>query len=122
MAEKSYVDLEALYGALDAARDGRGLSWRQVAKQVGTSPTTFTRLAQGRGTDADTFAALVNWLGMSADSFMRGAKPKRSGEPRTVAAISAFLRADRSLRPEETEALDKIMRSAYRALRAARTE
>jgi transcriptional regulator with XRE-family HTH domain len=122
MPEKTFVDLEGLYGALKAERENRALSWRDVAREVGTSPSTFTRLAQQRGTDAETFARLVAWLGVSADAFLRNAQPRRGQPTRTVAAISSYLRADRSLRPEETEALEKIMSSAYRALRAARNQ
>lgn len=122
MPDQTYVDLEALYGALNAERENRALSWRDVARQAGTSPSTFTRLAQQRGTDAETFARLVSWLGVSADTFLRKPASKRAQPTRTVAAISSFLRADRSLRPEETEALEKIMSSAYKALRAARPE
>ena len=114
---KPHIDLEALYDALNAERSERGMSWRELGKQIGTSASTFTRLAQGRGTDADTFASLVAWLGMSADSFVRGATPPK-GQPRTVAAISGYLRADRSLTRAESEDLDTIVRSAYKALRA----
>lgn len=117
---KPHIDLEALYGALNAEREHRGMSWREVAKEIGTSASTFTRLAQGRGTDADTFATLVAWLSVSADHFVRGNAPARRQPPKTVAAISSYLRADRSLSREESEALDKIMRSAYNALRSAR--
>jgi len=119
VASKPHIDLEALYGALNAERENRGLSWRELGKEIGTSASTFTRLAQGRGTDADTFATLVAWLGVSADHFVRGNEPPK-GQPRTVAAISSYLRADRSLSREESDALDKIMRSAYKALRSAR--
>src|SRR2546428_10301195 len=93
MASKPHIDLEALYGALNAERENRGLSWRELGKEIGTSASTFTRLAQGRGTDADTFATLVAWLGVSADHFVRGNEPPK-GQPRTVAAISSYLRAD----------------------------
>lgn len=117
---KPHIDLAALYGALNAERENRGLSWRDVGREIGASPSTFTRMAQGRGTDANTFALLVAWLGVSADHFVRGNAGSKNQPTRTVAAISSYLRADRSLSPEETEALEKIMRSAYNALRAAR--
>jgi transcriptional regulator with XRE-family HTH domain len=116
---RPHIDLEALYGALNAERENREMSWREVGKEIGTSPSTFTRLAQGRGTDADTFATLVAWLGVSADHFVRGNEPVK-GQPRTVAAISSYLRADRSLSRQESDGLDRIMRSAYAALRAGR--
>lgn len=117
---KPHVQFEALYEALNVEREHRGMSWREVAKAIGTSASTFTRLAQGRGTDANTFASLVAWLGVSADTFVKRSEPARAQPLKTVAAISSYLRADRNLSREESEALDKIMRSAYNALRSAR--
>src|SRR5258708_4432630 len=70
VAGKSRLDTEALYAALDAQRQGRDLSWRQLAKEVGVSPSTMTRLAQRQRPDIDAFAALVRWLGQPADNFL----------------------------------------------------
>ncbi|WP_372672775.1 helix-turn-helix domain-containing protein [Amycolatopsis kentuckyensis] len=42
------IDVIALHGALDAAREARELSWRQLAKLLDVSPSTMSRLANGR--------------------------------------------------------------------------
>src|SRR5688572_16299806 len=116
---EGHVDLGALYAALDAQRTERGLSWRQLAAEAGVSPSTLTRMAQGRRPDVDGFAALVQWLGLPADSFFRKATRKKQREPEPIAAISSLLRARRDLTPESAAALEDIIRAAYRRLRSA---
>ena len=95
---EAHLDVEALYAALDAQRKSKKLSWRQLAAQVDTSPSTLTRMARGKRPDVDSFAALVEWLGVSADQFLRPAQPsptKKKAEP--MAMISTYLRASKDL-------------------------
>jgi transcriptional regulator with XRE-family HTH domain len=109
------VDVEALYAALDNKRKAHGTSWREVARELDVSPSTFSRMAQGRRPDVDTFATLLRWLGMPAESFMRGAEATtRPEEP--VAMVSSYLRSARNLKPEDAEALEDIFRAAYKRL------
>ena len=54
------INVPALYAALDGARKSKGLSWRQVAREVGCSPSTMTRLANDYRPDADAFMALTH--------------------------------------------------------------
>jgi transcriptional regulator with XRE-family HTH domain len=107
------VDLGALYNALDSKRRGEGLSWRELARQLEISPSVFTRLAQGRRPELETYLTMVSWLGASAEDFVAGEKPSQDEAQETVAAISTYLRADRSLRPESAEAIESIVRTAY---------
>jgi transcriptional regulator with XRE-family HTH domain len=109
------VDVEALYAALDSKRKTRGVSWREIARELDVSPSTFSRMAQGRRPDVDTFATLLRWLGMPAESFMRGAtSPAATEEP--VAMVSSYLRSARNVSPEDAEALEDIFRAAYNRL------
>jgi transcriptional regulator with XRE-family HTH domain len=109
------VDVEALYAALDSKRKATRTSWRDVARELDLSPSTFSRMAQGRRPDVDTFATLLRWLGMSAESFMRGtAPPAATEEP--VAMVSSYLRSARNISPEDAEALEDIFRAAYNRL------
>ncbi|HXG08679.1 MAG TPA: helix-turn-helix transcriptional regulator [Gemmataceae bacterium] len=107
------IDVEALYAALDAKRQQEDLSWRELAHKLKISPSTLTRMAQGRRPDVDAFATLLRWLGMSADAFMRPT-PKKKEEANTVAMISSYLRADRNIEPQDAEALEDIIKAAYR--------
>jgi len=112
------LDTDALYAALDQRRQSSELSWRQVAQEAGVSPSTLTRLGQGKRPDVDGFAALVKWLGQSADDFLR---PKHVDEDDertdTMAVISAHLRSSKNLSSESAEALEDILRAAYKRLK-----
>jgi len=66
-------DGEALYAALDSQRCSRGMSWRQVALEVGVSVSTLTRTKQGGRLEVDGMLAMVRWLGRTVESFTRGA-------------------------------------------------
>ena len=109
-------DTEAFYAALDAQRQGRRLTWKQVAGESGVSASTLTRMAQGRRPDLDGLAKLCAWSGLSADHFIR----KVSGpgkEPETLAKIATYLRADPHLEPESAEMLDQLIRVTYERFR-----
>lgn len=62
MARNPTLDRQALYLAADDLRDARGLSWRDVALEVGISASTFSKLAQGKAPDADNLLRIVVWL------------------------------------------------------------
>jgi transcriptional regulator with XRE-family HTH domain len=109
------VDVEALYAALDNKRRAHGTSWREIARQLEVSPSTFSRMAQGRRPDVDTFATLLRWLGMPAESFMRGTKATADAEE-PVAMVSSYLRSARNVTAEDAEALEDIFRAAYNRL------
>jgi transcriptional regulator with XRE-family HTH domain len=115
-------DQAGFYEAVDAARVEAGLSWRQLAGQLSLSPSTFSRLSQGRRPDVDTFVKLLAWLGRPASDFMEGAVPAAPVDQShrdTVREISESLRHDPELSPETARALEEIVRVAYHRLRGA---
>lgn len=115
---ESRLDTDALYAALNSKRRSEGLSWRQLAKEVNISPSTLTRLGQGKRPDVDGFAVLVEWLGVSADEFLvpgPGGKPEE--QPNTLAVISTHLRSSKELSEESAKYLDEIIRAAYEGLK-----
>lgn len=109
------VDIQALYAALDGKRQARRLSWRDVAQELGISPSTFTRLAQQRRPDVDTFASLVKWLAVPAESFMRSSD-ESADAPEPMSVISTYLRSSKHLSSEHAEALEDIIQAAYKHL------
>jgi transcriptional regulator with XRE-family HTH domain len=113
------VDVEALYAALDAKRKGQVKSWRELGKELGIAPSTFTRMAQGHTPDTNSFATLLRWLGMDAEHFTT---PRRTTSTQSdpVAMFSSYLRADRTLKPADAEALTDILQAAYRSLKRRR--
>lgn len=116
------LDTEALYAALDAQRAARKLSWRQLAKEVGVSPSTMTRIANGQRPDVDAFAALVRWLGQSADMFLVGDDEAPREEPDLVAQLAPLLRARRDLKEEDAKYLEDLISVAVRRFKAESAE
>lgn len=110
------VDVEALYAALDSKRKGNGTSWREVARELDVSASTFSRMAQGRRPDVDTFATLLRWLGMPAETFIRSTGEEPAPEEEPVAMVSSYLRSARNVTPEEADALEDIFQAAYKRL------
>lgn len=62
MASPSF-DPEKLYEALDRKRRRRHIKWRDVAAGASVSPSTLTRISQGKRPDADSLVRLMAWLG-----------------------------------------------------------
>ena len=114
MAEAK-LDMDALMAALDAQRQSLHISWRELARQTGVSPSSLTRMQQGKNPDVNTFAALLQWLGLPAERFMlaepRNHKQKVPTHPLAVA--STLLRGKKHMTPKATKALDDLVRAAY---------
>ena len=117
--------MPALHAALDAARRTKGdLSWRQLAAEVGVSPSTMTRLANNHRPDVDAFAALVRWLGMPAERFMIDDDDSPDPQPELLAELAPLLRARRDLNTEDVQYLEELIGAAVRRFateRASRT-
>ena len=64
-------DSKALYAALDSLRSERGLSWREVAIEIGVSTATITRTRNGGRLEVDGMLAMVGWLGLPVEHFVR---------------------------------------------------
>jgi transcriptional regulator with XRE-family HTH domain len=64
-------DARALHRALDERRIARGLSWAEVARQIGVSPATLVRTQEGGRLEVDGMLAMVGWLGLPVEHFVR---------------------------------------------------
>jgi transcriptional regulator with XRE-family HTH domain len=121
---KTKIDVRGLYAALDAERTARGLSWRQLAKEIGVSPSLLSRLSNDQRPDADGFATLVRWLNMPAEEFMvdvegdRGPQP----EPDLLTQLAPLLRARQDLDKRDIAYLEEVIRATVRHVQAARKE
>lgn len=116
------VNVAALHSAVNAARESRQLSWRQVAKDIGVSPSLLSRMANGYRPDADGFATLVKWLGMSAESFMMSDDEHEVQEPEWAAQLAPLLRANKDLDADDVKYLEEVIQATVRRARAARLE
>lgn len=114
-AREGAFDSDAFFSALDGVRIARGKNWKQLANEAGISPSTLTRMAQGKRPDVDSLAALGRWSGLTIDSFVRKGQAVAEAEP--LAMISTYLRADRHLSPEAQKALEAVIKATYERLR-----
>jgi transcriptional regulator with XRE-family HTH domain len=112
---RTRIDIRKLYASLDAARQGKGLSWRQLAGEIGVSPSTMTRMANNNAPHVDAFVALVRWLKMPAETFMTDEDDGQADEqPELMAQVAALLRARQDLSPDEVNYLQEVLAVAMR--------
>ena len=114
-AKSGWFDSDAFYEALDAERQARQFTWKQVAGESGVSASTLTRMAQGRRPDVDGLAALAAWSGLRADDYVRSETERPQAEP--LARIATHLRSDKNLTPEAATALNEVIKATYERLR-----
>lgn len=108
-------DGEAFFAALDAERQSRGVTWKKVAEQATVPASTLTRMSQGRHPDVNTLAALCAWSGLAAENFTRIVHRQASGAS-PLAQITTLLRADPNLSQEGVQALEAIIKTAYKQM------
>jgi transcriptional regulator with XRE-family HTH domain len=117
------VDVGGLYAALDAARISKELSWRQLAKEIGVSPSTMTRMGNSQKPEINAFAAMVRWLNMPAETFMVDEDTAPQKEPPLLAQLAPLLRARTDLDADDVRYLEEVIGAAVRRFdseRAAR--
>lgn len=120
MSASPGVDVKALHAALDAARTEKKLSWRQLAKEIGVSASTISRMANGDKPDVTAFAAMTTWLRMPAETFYVTPAQEAGGEPELVASLVPLLRARRDLSKADVAYLEEVIGAAARRFRAER--
>jgi transcriptional regulator with XRE-family HTH domain len=111
---------EGFYRALECVVLERSHTWKEVASETGVSQATLTRMAQGKKPDAASLAALSAWAGLNPSDFVKAAYVK--ARPEAMSQISTLLRSDPNLDTEAAEAMDAIIRAAYRNLRKSETK
>jgi transcriptional regulator with XRE-family HTH domain len=113
-------DSTRFYEAVERRREDERLSWRQLATRLSLSPSTFSRLAQGKRPDVDTFVKLLAWLQQPATDFVQelpSAQPPAASSADVLRDVRTSLRRDPALSSENAEALEDIVRVAYYRLR-----
>jgi len=116
MAQK-LIHVESLVAALDAERHAKGLSWRQVAKQAVISPSTLTRMQQGKSPDLNTFSALTTWLDIPAERFYVEQPHSPAPHQDPMAVISTLFRGKKKMNPKALTALQELVNAAFKLSR-----
>lgn len=119
---RTQINVSGLYAALDAVREHRKLSWRQMAREVGVSPSTFSRLANKQKPDVDAFLAMVRWLKVPAERFMIDDEDEEAAReaPELMAELAPLLRARQDLNSEDKKYLEELIGAAMRRFSAER--
>jgi transcriptional regulator with XRE-family HTH domain len=113
------VNVRILHAALDKARGAQGLSWRQLAKEIGVSASTISRMANNFKPDVTAFAAMTTWLKLPAEDFyVRGMSDTNTQEPDLVAQLVPLLRARKDLKPQDVDYLEEVIGAAAKRFRA----
>jgi len=111
---QKHIHVEALVAALDAERQARGLSWRQLAKQAGVSPSTLTRMQQGKSPDVNTFPRLTTWLDIPAERFYVEQPHPSAPREDPMAVVSTLLRGKKKMNPRALTALQELVNAAFK--------
>lgn len=108
--DEEIFNFDGFYQALDATRQSRNLTWKQVGEAASVSASTLARMGQGRRPDAAGLATLSAWSGLNPGDFVRDDAKEA---PETVAELSRLLASDPTLEPARAAALVDIFRAAY---------
>lgn len=106
---KKHLSLENLGRKVADRRGNRGI--RVVAKDIGISPSTLSRIENGHLPDLETFKKICDWLDVNPGDVL-GSKAVRGETHRTT----AHFKKDKTIKPETANALAKMILSAQRAL------
>lgn len=109
----SYLDIERLANLVRSKRGSRGL--RETAEDIGdVSPSTISRVENGKTPDIDTFLALCDWLEVPPAELIKNTQAEVVLD--TPEAIAIQLRADKKLDPAIALALASLVKAAYKDL------
>lgn len=110
---RNHLNAEKLANLVRSKRGNRGL--RETAKEIGNvSPSTISRVENGKTPDMDTFLALCDWLEVLPTELINNTEEKKQSD--TLEAIEIQLRADKNLEPAIADALASLVKAAYKDL------
>ena len=110
---KNHLNADKLATLVRSKRGNRGL--RETAKEIGNvSPSTISRVENGKTPDMETFFALCDWLEIPPAELMKNTEGKENVD--TPEAIEIQLRADKNLDPAIADALASLVKAAYKDL------
>jgi len=91
-------------------RKGRGI--REVAREIGISSATLSRVENGRLPNIEAFRKICDWLQVDMGEVFGARDISNKGTPNNPSSISVHLRADKIQTPEVAQALaDMILKA-----------
>ena len=75
----SRLNLSVLATAIETRRREEQLSSRELAGRLGVTPSTLTRIRQGKRPDAEALTVLASWAGVAVENLLFPDDPARVG-------------------------------------------
>ena len=98
-------------------RDRRGKGGiREVAREIGISPATLSRVENGKLPDLDTFSKICKWLKIDPGEVLGWKGEVLGSSSSQDGIISAHLRADKNQSPQAAQALAEMILAAQRMI------
>lgn len=90
-------------------RGERGI--REVAKEIGISPATLSRIENGHVPDLETFSKLCGWLELDPSELIGGTRKSA-----TTKQVAVHFKKESTLKPETAQALSELILLAQRSM------
>ena len=105
------LTIQALGRRLLEKRGARGV--REVAREVGVSPATLSRVERGHLPDLETFKKTCKWLDVDPGQVLGFGSTRHS--PQVDPTVAVHFKKDRALDPGTARALAQLILAAQRA-------
>ncbi len=105
--------LQTLGRLLRTSRDTRGI--RDVARKIGISPATLSRVERGHLPDLETFRKVCTWLKVDPGEVLRVKSPSKGGD---IAKVAVHFKKPQAISPTTAQALSQMILAAQRAILA----
>jgi transcriptional regulator with XRE-family HTH domain len=106
------ITLETLGINLAKFRNEKGVAIRQAAQEIGTSPTTLTRIEKGNIPDIETFKKICNWMDADPGAVLNSNSSSNIKTP----TVAVHFRKPQTLKPEIASALANMLILAQNAM------
>lgn len=109
-----YLDIDRLASLVRKKRANKVL--REVAMEIsGVSPSTISRVENGKIPDMENFLLLCNWLKVAPAEFFKNVDDIEPGSTpdSTPDAIALLLQSDKNLDPAMANVLASLIKAAY---------
>lgn len=103
------IKIEELAGRIRQKRLGKGV--REVAKEIGISPATLSRLENGKIPDLETYSKICQWLGDDPAIYL-GIQPSDT----VVARAQVHFKKEITIKPETAKALGEMILLVQKAM------